>query len=106
MPRHVGNIIGRAILLLLVVRVVAAPVTLRPPAKLCRAEVVVRVCSWPAQQARSTSARLTAGERSIAPELALPHAGSPRLAAGSRLRITWISPGHLYRLRTVVHLRC
>jgi hypothetical protein len=63
---------SRIILLLLIVRMIAAPVAQRPTNTRHRSSsgLVLRVCSWPAQVAQSTSIRLAEGLDGSAPSLA------------------------------------
>jgi hypothetical protein len=70
--------LAQGVLLLLVVRVVAAPVALNPSGvnDPLRAGLILRVCTWPEQSIRPTSQKLTTGERTPVP---VP---SPALAAG------------------------
>lgn len=101
-----GVQIKRAVLILLIVRVVAAPIALRPTPNPTRSGVIVRICSWPAQQIRSTSGKLTVGETSITPEMILPHAGPPQFTTQSSPGLRQTSALALFALRSIAPLRC
>lgn len=77
-----------ALLLLLVVRVIGAPVALHPsPAgDASLAGLLVRVCAWPAQHDRATSRSLTIGERTLTPSADANHEGPLLLVDRSALR--------------------
>lgn len=105
---HACVLLKQAVLLLLVVRVVAAPVALLPAAAddPSRGGLVVRVCSWPVEQGCPTAAKLTLGERTPSPQSDLPHAGSPGLASPSALRGHEFPALDRYPLGAPTPLRC
>lgn len=80
------NSLKRVVLLLLVLRVAAAPIALRPmPTNPVRVVMVVRVCAWPVHQARVTSAKLTEGRDDqvvpVSPAPLVPRSVPPTTAA-------------------------
>lgn len=109
MNGYVRALVKKALLFLLVARVVAAPIALRPasvddPAK---NGLVVRVCSWPVLQVRTASDKLTVGEGMAKPEADCPPPGSTRLdIKSSPCTRHGLSPVDAYSRRSIARLRC
>lgn len=101
-------LVVKAIQFLLIARVLAAPVALRPATgeDASGAVLVVRVCAWPAHQSRVTSASITEGRDG---------GGAPSAPAVSRTRRTAhpataadrpLCPFDDYARRSLWRLRC
>src|SRR4051794_32263361 len=98
----------RTLLLLLVVRVIAAPISLRraPACDPSRGPLVVRVCSWPLPTAWSRSDKLTIGDTTDVPGTAQMHPGCSHLDARASLRILFLPSDNGYTRLSPDRLRC
>lgn len=101
-------LIVKAIQFLLIARVVAAPVALRPTADEGppQSAVVIRRCAWPAQACRITSVRITEGgdgpPRLTSPASVVPGRAVSAAAAADRPP----RPSDDDTRRALWHLRC
>lgn len=108
MPRHDVAFLIRVVATLLIARVVAAPIALNPaaPSDPLRAGLILRVCTWPAQEGRPTATKLTIGEWSAAPTEELIQDLSFPTEAGSASRIHPSDPRERYTRRALDRLLC
>ncbi|WP_406697925.1 hypothetical protein V5E97_03645 [Singulisphaera sp. Ch08] len=109
MNGHVRAFVKKGLLFLLVARVVAAPIALRPASVNDPSQngLVVRVCSWPVQHVRTASDKLTVGEGMAKPEADCPPPGSARLdILFSPCVRHGLSPSDAYIRRSIARLRC
>src|SRR3954451_13611187 len=98
----------RTLLLLLVVRVIAAPISLRraPACDPSRSPLVVRVCSWPLPTTWSRSHKLTIGDMTDVPGAALMHPGRPHLDARCSPLVLFLPSNDGYTRLSPDRLRC
>jgi len=106
--QQVHAVARAAVLFLLVARVIAAPIALRPGTVdvPLQGGLVVRVCAWLVQKTWSISDKLTIGEGTDAPDAVLPTPGPPRPRSASSPRLDSLAPSDEYARRSIGSLRC
>lgn len=88
MPRRDAAWTARAMMVLLIARVIAAPIALNPSALTDphRPGLIMRVCSWPVQEGRPVANKLTTGEWTPSPAVQPCQKVVPSRCAGSAAR--------------------